>query len=181
MSPYRRQDPVLLKLNTSTVTALNNAGLTCLEDLFSVAEDEIYSISGIGKKRGREILNLLHSLPFDYMDDTLPGNPEKNPYAGIDSTLAEALSNSFYHNDKYVSRGLRYYQNGRVGQIKLADESTQEYILPSTDPGNIRLNCCLQPGTSCKYIAAVRPLHNGTGPIVNMSTPPLWHWPNSSG
>src|SRR5699024_3433746 len=132
MPSYHRQGPVLLKLNSATVTALNNVNIRCLEDLFSLTEDEIYGISGIGKKRGREILELLHSLPFDYMNDALLGNPEQDPYDGVNSTLAEALSSSFYYSDKYLTRGLRYYQAGRVGQIKLVDEATREHHIAVT-------------------------------------------------
>lgn len=129
MPSHYDKDPVLLKLSAGTVTALYNAHIKCLEDLFTLSEDEIYDITGIGKKRGLEIIQMLHALPFDYMDDSLPGNPEQDPYAGVDTNLARLLSESFYYNDNSPDRGLKYYQNRQVGQIKMVDEATREYLI----------------------------------------------------
>jgi non-specific serine/threonine protein kinase len=93
--------------------------------LFSLDESDILNISGIGKKRSRAILKLLYELPFDYMDDSLPRNPEQDPYAGVAGKLTELLTNVY--SQKLFKRGLDYFQRNKVGQIKLQDESTQTY------------------------------------------------------
>src|SRR5690625_3170547 len=172
MPRYHPADPVLLKLNSATVTALHNANIKCLEDLFGLSEESILAISGIGQKRGREIQRLLHSLPFDFLDESLPANPDQDPYAGIHPALAEHLSTGLRYGEKYLDRGLRYYQNGNVGQIKLVDEEIQEYHIMVTGTRTYTIKLLLEAdqdtrvhctcpafsqwmyGTGCKHIYA---------------------------
>lgn len=62
---YKKQDPVLLKLPSPAVSALLNANITCLENLFGLNERHILNIKGIGKKRQKQIIDLLmdfHSI-----------------------------------------------------------------------------------------------------------------------
>src|SRR5690625_4214961 len=144
MPRYHPADPVLLKLNSATVTALHSANIKCLEDLFGLSDEYILTISGIGQKRGREIQRLLHSLPFDFLDESLPANPEQDPYAGTHSALAEFLSTGIRYGDRCLDRGLRYYQNGRVGQVKLVDEEIQEYHVIVTGSRNYTIKLLLE-------------------------------------
>ena len=124
---YSHRDPVLMRLTSATVNALSKANIKCLEDLFSLKEPEILNIPGIGKKRSKAILDLLYRLPFDYRDDSLPGNPQQDPYAGVHPVLKTYLTQFWYVGEKFYTRGVDYFQRGMVGQFQLQDEATQSY------------------------------------------------------
>ncbi|MCH8547687.1 MAG: DEAD/DEAH box helicase [Balneolaceae bacterium] len=125
---YREYDPVLLKLSNSTVSALYDQDIICIEDLFGFHEDQILGLYGIGKKRADEIIELLNSLPFDYMDRSLPPNQEGNPFLGIDPKLTEHLRNLYrYANDQVFKRGLDYYCQNRVASITENEKSKETW------------------------------------------------------
>lgn len=122
---YYKQDPVLLRLPSAAVSALYDANIKCLEDLFGLDEYTILNIPGIGQKRFVEIMSLLTQLPFDYMDDSLPRNREQDAHAGVDPSLTNMLTD--YYSEKYYKRGLNYFQQNKVGSIKRQDEETKIY------------------------------------------------------
>jgi len=125
---YRKIDPVLQKLQSNTISALYDGGIVCIEDLFGMDEEQILDLYGIGKKRAGEIQEFLNSLPFDYMDPSLPTNPEKNPNLGMHPSLIEHIRN--LHQLAYqgfVKRGVEYYTQNRVQLITLKDEINEVY------------------------------------------------------
>src|SRR5690625_6328180 len=106
MSYYNNfmEDPVLLKLSSGTATALVKSDYLCLEDLFGREEHHLLEIAGVGKKRVDEILELLNSLSFDYLSESLPSNLEQDPMLGVDSVLAGKMnSSSFYRSEEHTS------------------------------------------------------------------------------
>ncbi|TVQ07954.1 MAG: hypothetical protein EA364_16115 [Balneolaceae bacterium] len=113
---YNREfDPALQKLSNSTLTAFYDQNITCLENLFGLEENQILQLNGIGKKRANEIIELLYSLPFDYMDTSLPPNPEGNPMLGIHPKLADHIRNLYHFaHDQVFKRGVDYYSRDRV-------------------------------------------------------------------
>jgi non-specific serine/threonine protein kinase len=122
-----KKDPILLRLNPKTVSTLQNDGINCIEDLFGLSEYDILNIRGIGKKRGRDIMNLLKQLPFNHMDESLSTNPQQDPHAGIDSELSCLLTSYDYRTQAYYDRGLDYFHRNKVQEIKLQDETSQIY------------------------------------------------------
>ena len=156
---YFELDPVFLKLSLPTVNALYQANIKCLEDLFELDKSEIGSLQGIGKKRSKEILYLLYGLPFDYMDASLPRNPEQNPYAGVHPRLEDILSNILFSERKLLKRGIDYFQNGRVSNIKQLDEKKQCY--------EIKIN------GSSQYLVT---LNLETNPSIHCTCPSFGHW-----
>ncbi|HKK88319.1 MAG TPA: SNF2 helicase associated domain-containing protein, partial [Saprospiraceae bacterium] len=171
---YREIDPVLQKLSSSTVSALYDQKIVCIEDLFGLSENQILDLYGIGKKRADEILDLLHSLPFDYMDASLPANPEHNPFLGIHPVLADHIRNFYrYVNDQVFKRGIEYFSQNRVHSITLKDESGEvyqadargtqmykvEFSLKKNKNGNIKCTCPAfrnwgYGSSYCKHIVA---------------------------
>jgi len=145
MSYYNNfmEDPVLLKLSSGTATALVKSDYLCLEDLFGREEHHLLEIAGVGKKRVDEILELLNSLSFDYLSESLPSNLEQDPMLGVDSVLAGKMnSSSFYYGDKNWTRGLDYYRGGRVTSISPVDELAKawEVIVSGTYPYRVRIS-----------------------------------------
>ena len=124
---YYESDPVLMRLTSATVNALQKANIKCLEDLFSYGDHELLDISGIGKKRVKDILDLLYDLPFDHRDDSLPANPAQDPFAGVHPTLRNYLTSYWSHRDKYYKRGVEYFEQKKVSTVELQEESTQTY------------------------------------------------------
>lgn len=111
-------DPILLKLESRIVTTLQNAGIVCVEQLFEKLEAKLPDIIGIGQKTVAPIISLLASLPFGYMRDDLPKNPECNPLLGIRPKLTKLTGDSVYQSsDTDITRGLSYYRGDRVKQI----------------------------------------------------------------
>ena len=127
-SYYREVDPVFQKLSNNTVSALYDQDIICLEDLFGLSESQILDLYGIGKKRASEILDFLHSLPFDYMDHTLSTNPERNPFLGMHPVLSDHIRNFYrYANDQMFKRGVDYFAKNLVRSITIKNESTETW------------------------------------------------------
>lgn len=116
-----------MRLSSATRNALQKANIECLEDLFSYEEYELLNIPGIGKKRVKDMLDLLYELPFDYQDKSLPLNPEQNPYAGVHPTLQNYLSGHWSTGDKFYRRGVDYFEQRKVSTVELQDNPTQTY------------------------------------------------------
>ena len=164
-------DPALLRLSRSTISVLSQAGFKCLEDLFCKSEAQFKSISGVGAKRVREIMEFLNTLPFDYMDQSLPGNPTQDPLAGVDSVLSSYINGpnfSYIDND-----GISYFKENRVGNIKeiqatplvleMKVKGTHNYVVTIKFEDIQKLNCsCTCPAymrwgyydSRCKHIDA---------------------------
>lgn len=125
---YREVDPIFQKLSNNTVSVLYDQDIICLEDLFGLSESQILDLYGIGKKRASEILDFLHSLPFDYMDHTLSTNPERNPFLGMHPVLSDHIRN-FYRNanDQMFKRGVDYFAKNLVRSITFKNESTETW------------------------------------------------------
>lgn len=116
-----------MKLESSTVSALENANIFCLEDLLRVDPDEIIDLPGIGKKRNLEILRFLYSLPFDFKRKPSPINPDQDGMLGVEPEVEEYLLQlKNYTDDKTYKRGLDYYRENRVLTINRLEES-EEY------------------------------------------------------
>ncbi len=126
---YREIDPVLHKLTNTTISALYDQDIICIEDLFGLDESQVLNLYGIGKKRADEIMDFLFSLPFDYMDPSLPSNPERNPMQDIHPVLEEQIKYLYrYPNDQVLQRGISYYSQNLVQSVILQDETTETYI-----------------------------------------------------
>jgi|GEM_PF-402374 len=125
------KDPVLLRLEPATQSALIGADIHCLEDLLQMDPDDISALNGIGKKRNLEILRLLYSLPFDFRKKPSPVNPGSDGLLGVDPELQDYITELFYyHNDQTFKRGLAYYRENRVKSVDLLhnDEDQNEYV-----------------------------------------------------
>lgn len=81
----------------------------------ALVNNRYFTWKELGKKRAAEILELLHSLPFDYMNNSLSPNLESNPLLGIHPELLPHLNyiNNNFH-ESMVKRGLDYYEKHRV-------------------------------------------------------------------
>ena len=122
----RITDPVLMKLESATVSALESANIYCLEDLLRVDPDSIIDLPGIGKKRNYEIQRFLHSLPFDFKRKPTPINPDQDGMLGVEPELGEYLQRlRHYTDDKTRRRGLNYFQGNRVTAINRLEASEE--------------------------------------------------------
>lgn len=129
---YAIKDPILLKLDPGTASALKNADIRCLEDLLQFDEDDISSLPGIGKKRTLETLRMLYSLPFDFKQRPSPVNPMKDGLLGVESELKNYVSRLLSNqHDKNFKRGLNYFRDNRVQSIELlhGDKNQNEYVV----------------------------------------------------
>ena len=118
-----------MKLESSTISALESANIYCMEDLLRVDPDSITDIPGIGKKRNDEILRFLHSLPFDFKRKPSPINPEQNGMLGVEPEVKEYLLQlKNYTDDKSFRRGLDYFRENRVLSINRLEESNEYEI-----------------------------------------------------
>ena len=121
-------DPVLLKMDAATVSALNDAGVYCLEDLLQVDSNKIDDLPGIGPKRKHEIQQFLHSLPFDFTEKPSPINPDQDGFLGVDPVLREYITRLFYYpNEAYVTRGIAYFRENRVVSLRALNDKETEY------------------------------------------------------
>ncbi|NBC26471.1 MAG: DEAD/DEAH box helicase family protein [Bacteroidetes bacterium] len=125
------KDPVLLRLEPATQSALVNGNIHCLEDLLQMDPDDISSLNGIGKKRNLEILRLLYSLPFDFKQKPSPVNPGGDGLLGVDQDLRDLIIDLMHdRNDQTFKRGLAYFRENRVKSVELLyeDEDQQECV-----------------------------------------------------
>jgi len=128
---FTMNDPVLLRLDSATCSALLNANIHCLEDLLQMDPDDISELNGIGKKRNLEILRLLYSLPFDFKQKPSPVNPGSDGLLGVQPDLQDYITELLFdHHDQNFKRGLAYYRENRVKSVELLQEDgdRQEYV-----------------------------------------------------
>ncbi|AXJ00655.1 Helicase conserved C-terminal domain-containing protein [Cyclonatronum proteinivorum] len=156
-------DPILLKLESRIVTALQNAGIVCLEQLFGKFEAELLDIKGIGQKTVAPIMSLLTSLPFDYMREDLPINPELDPILGVREVLADWLGDTYVDSaDRDVARGLQYYREDRVKQILRENQENTQFTVEVQGNRSYKVYIDLQPPPSQEALYALRHLDIGT-------------------
>ena len=128
---FLMKDPILLRLEPATQSALTGANIHCLEDLLQLDIEEISDLNGIGKKRNLEILRLLYSLPFDFKQKPSPVNTSGDGLLGVNPDLKDYMLDLLHdRNDQTFKRGLAYYRENRVKSIELQqdDESRSDYV-----------------------------------------------------
>src|SRR6056297_2353152 len=128
---FLMKDPILLRLEPATQSALTGANIHCLEDLLQLDIEEISDLNGIGKKRNLEILRLLYSLPFDFKQKPSPVNTSGDGLLGVNPDLKDYMLDLLHdRNDQTFKRGLAYYRENTVKSIELQqdDESRSDYV-----------------------------------------------------
>ncbi|MCH8486568.1 MAG: DEAD/DEAH box helicase [Candidatus Cyclonatronum sp.] len=153
-------DPILLKLEGRILHSLHNAHIRCVEQLFGITEAQLVSIRGIGGKALKQLTDLLHNLPFDYMRHDLAPNPDQDPYLGLSEdvhTLMREFADFSYDNT--ISRGLSYFRNGRVLKITPENAEGKQFSahVEGTDIYNV-------------FIDLVPPAHQHKGRIKPVKT-----------
>jgi len=149
----RVKDPVLMKLDYKTVNVLDKSNILCLEDLLRIDPDELMDLPGIGGKRSTEIIQFLHTLPFDFKRKPAPVNPDQDGMLGVDPEVKKYLLNLRRSaDDKTYRRGLEYFRENRVLSIKkLEDEGEYEIYVKGSKKYrvNIPLEAAIQGEEYC--------------------------------